>query len=98
MAPGNVGSWFVGGALTARPSSSHRYVGGLVYGAQKVNATDPFALAAIPGFLVIGQDRAFQFVVMGPCLAAASTVAVYWWYRSAKGGRGPTAGGAGSGR
>jgi Carboxypeptidase regulatory-like domain len=49
MAPGQVGSWFINGTLTARRSSSHRYVGGLAYSAQRVNATDLFALSAISG-------------------------------------------------
>ena len=49
MTPGQVGSWFINGALTARRSSSHRYIGGLAYSAQRVNATDLFALSAING-------------------------------------------------
>jgi hypothetical protein len=49
MTPGQVGSWFINGALTARQSSSHRYIGGLAYSAQRVNATDLFALSAING-------------------------------------------------
>jgi hypothetical protein len=49
MTPGQVGSWYVNGTLTARRSSSHRYVGGLAYSAQRVNATDLFALSAING-------------------------------------------------
>jgi hypothetical protein len=49
MTPGQVGSWFVNGTLTARRSSSHRYVGGLAYSAQRVNSTDLFALSAING-------------------------------------------------
>jgi hypothetical protein len=47
MTPGNVGSWYINGTLIARRSSSHRYVGGLAYGAQRVNSTDPFAWSAI---------------------------------------------------
>ena len=49
MAPGQVGSWYVNGTLTARKSSSHRYVGGVAYSAQRVNATDLFALSAMNG-------------------------------------------------
>ncbi|MCX6549500.1 MAG: TonB-dependent receptor [Acidobacteria bacterium] len=47
MTQGNLGSWFVSGSLTARPSSPHRYAGGLTYSTQRYNTADPLALAAI---------------------------------------------------
>ena len=47
--PGQVGSWYLNGIVTAPSGSSHRYVGGLAYSAQRVNSTDLFALSAITG-------------------------------------------------
>jgi hypothetical protein len=47
--PGAVGSWYINGTVTAPSGSSHRYVGGLAYSAQRVNSTDLFALSAITG-------------------------------------------------
>ncbi len=52
----------------------------------------PFALAAIPAYLVLGYDRAFQVFVMAPCLVAASAVTLYWLVRLSRTARPPTAG------
>ena len=79
MTPGQVGSWFVNGTLTARRSSSHRYIGGLVYGAQRVNSTDLFALSAISGgSRSVGRVYGFDEWVVSKYLAVGYGLSYMW--------------------
>ena len=79
MTPGQVGSWFVDGTLTARPSSSHRYVGGLVYGAQRVNSTDLFALSAMSGgSRSVGRVFGFDEWIVSKYLAVGYGLSYMW--------------------
>jgi hypothetical protein len=85
--PGNVGSWFVSGTLTARPSSEHHYVGGLVYSAQRISSADPFALAAISGGgRSVGRIYGFDEWVVSKRLALGYGLSYMWQdYLSAEG-------------
>ena len=77
--PGNAGSWFVSGTLTARPSSSHRYVGGLAYSAQRVNTTDAFALAAInSGGRSVGRVYGFDEWIVSRHVALGYGLSYMW--------------------
>ncbi|HSP91271.1 MAG TPA: carboxypeptidase-like regulatory domain-containing protein [Vicinamibacterales bacterium] len=79
MTPGQVGSWFVDGTLTARPSSSHRYVGGLVYGAQRVNSTDLFALSAMSGgSRSVGRVYGFDEWIVSKYFAVGYGLSYMW--------------------
>ena len=79
MTPGQVGSWFVNGTLTARRSSSHRYVGGLVYGAQRVNSTDLFALSAISGgSRSVGRVYGFDEWIVSKYLTVGYGLSYMW--------------------
>jgi hypothetical protein len=79
MTPGQVGSWFINGTLTARRSSSHRYVGGLAYSAQRVNSTDLFALSAITGgSRSVGRIYGFDEWVVSKYLAVGYGLSYMW--------------------
>jgi hypothetical protein len=79
MTPGQVGSWFINGTLTARGSSSHRYVGGLAYGAQRVNSTDLFAMSAMSGgSRSVGRIYGFDDWVVSRYLAVGYGLSYMW--------------------
>ena len=79
MTPGQVGSWFINGTLTARHSSSHRYIGGLAYSAQRVNATDLFALSAINGgSRSVGRIYGFDDWVVSKYFAVGYGLSYMW--------------------
>ena len=79
MTPGQVGSWFVNSTLAARRSSSHRYIGGLVYGAQRVSSTDLFALSAISGgSRSVGRVYGFDEWVVSKYLAVGYGLSYMW--------------------
>jgi hypothetical protein len=79
MTPGQVGSWYVNGTLTARQNSSHRYVGGLAYSAQRVNSTDLFALSAISsGSRSVGRVYGFDEWIVSKHLAVGYGLSYMW--------------------
>jgi hypothetical protein len=79
MTPGQVGSWYVNGTLTARQGSSHRYVGGLAYSAQRVNSTDLFALSAISGgSRSVGRIYGFDEWIVSRHLAIGYGLSYMW--------------------
>jgi hypothetical protein len=87
MAPGQVGSWYVNGTLTARRSSSHRYVGGLAYSEQRVNSTDLFALSAINGgSRSLGRIYGADEWIVSKYLAVGYGLSYMWQDYTATGG------------
>jgi hypothetical protein len=79
VTPGNVGSWYINGTLTARRSSSHRYVGGLAYSAQRVNPTDPFAWSVISGgSRSVGRIYGFDEWVVSKRLSLGYGLSYMW--------------------
>jgi Carboxypeptidase regulatory-like domain len=79
MTPGQVGSWYISGTLAARRSSSHRYIGGVAYSAQRVNATDLFALSAISGgSRSVGRIYGFDEWIVSKHLAVGYGLSYMW--------------------
>ena len=79
MTTGNVGSWFISGTLTARRSSAHRYSAGLAYSTQRLNATEPFAAAAITaGTRSVGRVYAFDEWIVSKRVALDYGLSFMW--------------------
>jgi hypothetical protein len=79
MTPGTVGSWYINGTLTARRSSSHRYVGGVAYSAQRLTSTDPFAWSAISsGSRSVGRIYGYDEWIVSKHLTLGYGLSYMW--------------------
>ena len=77
--PGQVGSWYVTGMLAARRGSSHRYIGGMAYSAQRVNTTDLFAMSAISaGSRSVGRVYGYDEWIVSKRLTVGYGLSYMW--------------------
>lgn len=79
MTQGNLGSWFVEGSLTARASSSHRYIAGLSYSTQRLSRIDPFAVVAInSGSRAMGRVYGFDEWILSRRVSVGYGLSYAW--------------------
>ena len=79
VTPGQVGSWYVNATVTAPGSSSHQYIGGLAYSAQRVNTTDLFALSAInSGSRSVGRIYGYDEWIISKHVAVGYGLSYMW--------------------